>query len=240
MERRAVAAALFLLALAPSAWLAWRWRAMPHLGLHQDDALYLVGAKSLAEGRGYRIDSLPGSPFQTKYPPVTSLLLAPVWKFGPAFPANLPLMTLITWAMLPLCLLVMRAVFRDFGFGPREVWLFTLAAAWHPMIGLLSTAIMSDLLFLALFAGSLLIAERAMRKEMTAAAFLAGVLGGLAYLTRTAALPLLITGPLCFVCRRQWRRDRPVGQVHAAAVAIHDQNRPIARHGDHVTLGPRE
>src|SRR5215472_18993073 len=101
MARRVATAALLVLALAPSAWLAWRWPAMPQLGLHQDDALYLVGAKSLAEGHGYRIESLPGSPFQTKYPPAVSAIMTLVWKFGPPFPANLRLAMLLTWLMLP-------------------------------------------------------------------------------------------------------------------------------------------
>ncbi|HLK49035.1 MAG TPA: hypothetical protein VKT49_12920 [Bryobacteraceae bacterium] len=200
MRHRLAAVALFVLALAPSTWLAWRWRAMPQLGLHQDDALYLVGAKSLAEGQGYRIESLPGTPFQTKYPPLLSLLMAPVWKFGPSFPENLKPAMLLVWLMLPACVLALRALFRQFGFRPREAWLLTFAAAWHPMFGLLSTAIMSDLLFLALFAGSLLLAERATGPRM---AFAAGVVGGLAYLTRTAALPLVITAPLCFAYRRR-------------------------------------
>src|SRR5690348_1770869 len=99
MRRGLIAAALWALTLAPSAWLAWRWRSMPHLGLHQDDAIYLVGAKSLAEGRGYRIDSLPGAPFQTKYPPVLSLLLTPVWKYGGRFPENLTAVMAAVWLM---------------------------------------------------------------------------------------------------------------------------------------------
>jgi hypothetical protein len=36
---------LALLALAPSARLAWTWRAMPQLGMSHDDALYLVSAQ---------------------------------------------------------------------------------------------------------------------------------------------------------------------------------------------------
>src|SRR5690348_17618402 len=112
MRRHAVTTALFVLALAPSAWLAWRWRAMPQLGLHQDDALYLVGAKSLAEGNSYRIESLPGSPFQTKYPPAVSAIMAAAWKFGPAFPANLRLASLLAWLMLPPCVVAIHAMFR--------------------------------------------------------------------------------------------------------------------------------
>ena len=204
MRVRVASVALFVLALAPSAWLAWRWRAMPQLGLHQDDALYFVGAKSLAEGHGYRIESLPGSPFQTKYPPAISGIMALVWRFGPAFPANLKLAMLVAWLMLPLCLLAVQALFRDFGFGRRDVWLLTFAFAWNPMVGLLSTSIMSDLLFLALFAACLLLAEKAVQAECRARmAFAAGLIGGLAYLARTAALPVLATAPLCFAYRRK-------------------------------------
>jgi len=195
---------LFLLALAPSGWLAWKWRAMPHLGLHQDDALYLVGAKSLAEGLGYRIESLPGSPFQTKYPPMVSALMTPVWKFGPDFPDNLKLAMLLAWLSLPVCLLTMRAVFRQFGFGARDGWLLTIAAAWHPMVGVLSTSILSDLPFLTLFLGCLLLAEKAMEREAGVWLMLAaGLLGGAAYLTRSAALPIVITVPVCCAWRGQ-------------------------------------
>jgi hypothetical protein len=180
---------------------------MPHLGLHQDDALYLVGAKSLAEGRGYRIDSLPGAPYQTKYPPVLPLLLTPVWKYGGAFPENLKAAMVAVWLMLPACLLAMRTVFRAYGFRPAEVWLLTLAAAWQPLVCPLSTSVMSDLLFLSAFLVSVRWAERALdRAAHGRLAFAAGLVGGLAYLTRTAALPLLAAAPLCFFLRREARR----------------------------------
>src|SRR5690349_13950375 len=48
-----------------------------------DDSIYFVGAKSMAEGSGYRILSLPAEPFQTKYPPLWSLALAAIWKIDP-------------------------------------------------------------------------------------------------------------------------------------------------------------
>ncbi len=207
MRRRGATAVLFVLALTPSAWLAWRWRDMPQLGLHQDDALYLVGAKSLAQGHGYRIESLPGSPFQTKYPPALSILLAGVWKFGRPFPENLRAAMALTWVMLPLCLVAMRAVFRQFGFAPREVWLLTYAAAWYPMTCLLSTTIMSELLFLALGLTSLWMAEKALdRRAPGWLALAAGLLAGGAYLTRTAGMVVALTCPICFAARKQVRR----------------------------------
>jgi len=52
MLRRLIAIGVFVLALAPSAYLAWTYRAMPHLGYYHDDSLYFVSGKSLAAGDG--------------------------------------------------------------------------------------------------------------------------------------------------------------------------------------------
>src|SRR5579864_3565650 len=60
----------------------------PGYGLFDDDGIYLVTAKSLAQGSGYRIVSLPSAIPQTKYPPVFPALLAGVWKIYPRFPQN--------------------------------------------------------------------------------------------------------------------------------------------------------
>jgi hypothetical protein len=59
------------------------------LGNYADDGTYVTTAKALAEGRGYRIISLPNEPLQTKYPILYPLALAIVWKLWPSFPANI-------------------------------------------------------------------------------------------------------------------------------------------------------
>ena len=74
--RKLAAIGVFLAALAPSAYLAWTLRTMPHLGFYHDDSIYWVSGRSLAMGDGYRIESLPGQPYQTKYPPLYPALLA--------------------------------------------------------------------------------------------------------------------------------------------------------------------
>src|SRR5687767_12816728 len=58
-------------------------------GQCHDDALYVLTAKALAEGDGYRLTNLPGEPPQTKYPPLYPLFLAVLWEIGPDFPDNL-------------------------------------------------------------------------------------------------------------------------------------------------------
>ena len=89
--KRILSLLAFLLLVSPSGYVAWKSRDMPQFGHLHDDAIYFVSAKSIAEGHGYRILSLPGEPYQTKYPPLFPMLLALVWKVRPDFPGNLPL-----------------------------------------------------------------------------------------------------------------------------------------------------
>src|SRR5258708_1399692 len=195
--RRFCAIALVLLALAPAAWVAFTWRGMPQLGFYHDDALYWVSARSLAETGEYRIASLPAQPWQTKYPPLFSACLALVWKLNPRFPANLPLATLFTWLAFPAYLAAVYLFLREYGFSMRERAVLFLLAAVNPLAVLFSVSLMPELGFTALFVGALVLAERAKSSEWTIV--LAGVLAGLADLTKAAGLPFFVTGSVVFV-----------------------------------------
>ena len=199
--------ALILIAIAPSAYLAWTWRSMPQLGFYHDDAINWVSAKALADGAGYRIASLPQQPFQTKYPPILPALLALVWKINPTFPFNLPLATLAVWMAFPLFVALVWLLFRQFGLGHVQASILTLLAALNPFAALLSISLMPEMLFTVLLVTALILAENALRPESRIwPVAVAGVIAGLAYLTKSAALPLLATVPLCFVLRRQFKR----------------------------------
>ena len=92
-----VIAAIFFAALAVLYGIAWM---SPAIGLFHDDAIYLVTAKAISAGHGYRIESLPEPILQTKYPPL--------------FPALLALFTLVSAALV-------MALASAFLFGTREV-----------------------------------------------------------------------------------------------------------------------
>ena len=186
--------------LVPSAWLAWQWRAMPHLGYYHDDALYWVGAKSLAEGQTYRILSLPGQPFQTKYPPLFPLFLSLAWRWNPSFPANLPLAMLSVWCVFPAYLALVWLLFRKYRLKPLEQCVLLAAAALNPVAALLSISLMPELLFTALLLGTFALIGRGRPW-----AILGGICAALAYLAKPAALPLLFTVPLVFVLQKQYR-----------------------------------
>jgi len=198
-------ALLFALLLAPSAFLARYAGDMPHLGHFQDDGIYWTCAKSIASGMGYRIESLPGAPYQTKYPPLYPLLLAPIWKWNPAFPGNLRVAMLAAWLALPLFLLAARR-FLDGACVPAAlVWLVLGALALNPFIVFFSTTLMPELLFTALVLTAIFLAGRAEDTGCRCAALMAGLAAGLAYLTKSSAAPLLATVPLGLLLRRQAR-----------------------------------
>ena len=184
---------------------------MPQTGILHDDALYLVAAKSLAEGNGYRIASLPDQPFQTKYPPLFPALLSVVWRIDPSFPGNLPKVMLLTWSCLVAAVFLAWRLMRRVGFSEMESVGLAAFVALSPVAVQFSVMAMSEVPFCALLLLSLLFIERGQ-------AFWAGVFGGLAFLTRGAALPLLVTAPLLYCWRRQFRNAAWFAAAMAPAV----------------------
>jgi branched-subunit amino acid transport protein len=239
MLRKLPAIAVFLLALAPSAYLAWTLRAMPHLGYYHDDGIYWVSAKSLADGNGYRIASLPGEPFQTKYPPLYPALLATVWKAAPDFPQNLPGATLLAWLLFPPYLAMLWVFLRHYGFNKREQFGLGLVAGLSPVAVVFSFSLMPELLFTALLLASVMLAERGVSPDASRwLAVLAGVCAALAYLTKSVAGPLLLTVPICFALRRQFLKGALFVAAMLPAVAGWQwwASQHVSRSWDLVTL----
>lgn len=202
---RHVAFAILVVAVIPSALIAFYSRDMPHLGSVHDDSIYWVCAKSLAQGAGYRILSLPGEPFQTKYPPLYPLALSLVWMANPRFPDNLPLATALSWAFLPVYLVLVWRLLPSLGVSRREGTVVCVLLALNPLVILYSVSLMSELPFCCVLFGCFLLVLRAGQPESrwwVAAA--AGTLGAAAYLTRNAAIPLLIAAPLWLLWRRRF------------------------------------
>ena len=55
-------------------------------GVWHDDGVYLLIAKSLAEGEGLRYAGIVGTPPAVKFPPLYPVVLAGLWCVGPGFP----------------------------------------------------------------------------------------------------------------------------------------------------------
>ena len=203
---RPLAYVLVLLSLAPSAAFLWRHRDLPGFGDLHDDALYYVSAKSLADGGGYRIESLPGEPSQTKYPPLYPLLLSLAWHISPQFPHNLPIAAWISWLAFPAIMLQLPWLFPRLGITGWRAWLLLALVAVNPYMLVFSSTLVSELLFTALMIAAMLLTERAADMENgVKAAIAAGIVAGLAYLTRSAGIVFLVAGPLYLWIRHRRR-----------------------------------
>ncbi|MFX0116783.1 MAG: glycosyltransferase family 39 protein, partial [Candidatus Hodarchaeota archaeon] len=161
----------------------------------------------LAQGKGYRILSLPDQPYQTKYPPLYPLLLSAVWRTAPDFPDNLRIAILVSWLTLPVYLLTALLLFREFNLGWLHSIVLCCALALNPYVTLCSVSLMTELTFCSLLLASLVLIERATRSRtgglLTIAA---GVLAAAAFLTKSVAIVLCVSGTLYFVLQRQYRR----------------------------------
>ncbi len=196
---RLLRVAVWLVALLPAFWLAVQFSGVPHLGDFHDDALYVVSAKSLAEGTGPKILSLPGEPWQTKYPPLFSAWLSTAWRANPDFPGNLSGFLVLVWVWLPALALICRTVFRDLGFDDN--WALGLSAAvlLNPLAAYFGVSLMAELMMTTLLMAALALAERGR-------AGVSGVVAGLAFLVKSAAMPALIAVPALYALRSQYRR----------------------------------
>lgn len=178
---------LLVLGCLPSAWLAWTYRDLPRIGELHDDGIYLISAKSLTDGGGYRILSLPEEPAQTKYPPLYPLYLSTLWRWGPAFPAMLPWAMLLQWVFIPLMLVLAAFYYRRHDLAPALAALL----GFNAYVLAFGTSLFTEIPFTALLLACLLTGEAGW-------ALTAGAIAGAAYLTRTAAMPLLVAMPLFY------------------------------------------
>jgi hypothetical protein len=192
---------------------------MPHFGQFHDDSVYWVCAKSLAEGTGYRIMSLPEQPYQTKYPPLFAWVLSFVWRINPHFPENLPLAMLLCWLTLPAYVALSYRLFRQMEFTAARAWVLCVVLAFNPYVVLLSISLMSEPLFTCLVLAALLLNRGPAAGPPSRWRQLgAGLAAGGAYLARTSGIALLSL-PLLHLIRKQRARAVWFGAGMLPAVA---------------------
>ena len=176
------------------------------IGVFNDDGIYLLTAKALAEGQGYVYPHLPGTPAAIHYPPVWPMLLAFAWKIAPAFPAN------IFWLKLINPLVIAGAAAGAVIFGRRMLqlpWWVALGGVVGATVSvpvlLLTNLLLSEPLFLALLLPTLMVTERLVRQGGIGLAIWAALLVALLVLVRTLGGVVLIAGMLLLARERRWR-----------------------------------
>jgi len=183
-----------LLALLPSLWFVFRSSGtVPHLGHFSDDGVYVGTAASLADGRGFRVESLPGEPYQVRYPPLYPLFLMP----GAGGGRSLAVLLFLT--MLGL----LAAIWH---WRPEPA--LVLLAGWNAYAVLFANSALSEVfgtVWLVLCA-ALLERERVWQAALAASA---------AYLTRTALIAVPGGAILWLAWKRRWRDAALFGLIFA-------------------------
>ncbi len=157
-----------------------------------DDAAYVILAKSIATGQGFRWLNVPGAPAATHFPPGYPVVLAALWKILPRFPANVLLFKVANAVFLSVAAAGV-AVFarRRLGFSPIASLVLTLAGTLAVPMLFLSTQVLSEPLFLALLVPTLLFAERVVEGDGRASEIaLLGLTVGLVTLVRTQGIAI--------------------------------------------------
>ncbi len=182
------------------------------VGLMVDDGWYVVLAKALADGAGFRLISSASTPIQPLYPPGFPAILSLVFRLDPDFPRNVVLLKSVSIAaMMGVGLLAYTYLHRCRRFSRELSACVAIASTITPAFVFLATStVMSE----CVFALSLLAAVIVLHKSGDASiersgrnlAVLAGVLAAGSMLIRSAAVAIIVAGLIWLFRERQWRR----------------------------------
>ena len=186
--------------------VGWLSLSTADFGAFHDDGIYAVTARSLAVTGEYRITSLPGEPYQRKYPIVFPAVLAAVWRIAGDFPANIVWLKAVSLLAGAVFLSLTFGLLRNVGASAWTAAVITGVCAVMPATGESANQVMSELLYGAISIAALWLLERAVRGNPSPGLGLAaGLVAGLAYQTRSVGLALVLAMILVMACRRRWR-----------------------------------
>ena len=182
--------------------------------------IYVITAKALAQGQGYKLINLPHPLWQTKYPILYPALLAVIWKLWPTFPGNLLIMKWLSVfcgaATVGLSYLYLIR-FNDF---PRGVALASaLLCATSSYLLYFSSQAMSEMPFALLAVSALWMVDAQIERPVGGPSrqFCSGVLSALPFLCRTLGVTLVLAGLLLLY---HWKRPLRWVVLGAALVVI--------------------
>jgi hypothetical protein len=181
-------------------------------GVYHDDAIYVITAKALAQGQGYRLIDLPNSPLQTKYPILYPALLSIIWKIWPSFPKNLVAMQGVSLCAGATSVALSYLYMVRFGYFTRGVAFASgLLCATSTMFLYFCTVTLSETTFALFSILALWAIDRQIRFpfDKRSSQILLGLVLALPFLTRTIGMAIIPAGLLALYLSKQ--RVRWVG-----------------------------
>lgn len=204
-------AAIYLLRLDPAA------------GLYVDDAWYIVLAKAVWRGEGFRLISSATTPILPAFPPGFAIILAPIVGAFPEFPANVtPLKLVSVAAMFGVGLAAYRFVVRNYG-APASVGAAVAVTTMvlPAFVFLATSTVMAEATFTLAQLCVALAVEGASRSTTGGRrqAVSCGLIAGVTLLIRLAGIASIAAGAVYLARRRGWRFALVFAAVAAACYA---------------------
>lgn len=189
------------------------------VGVAQDDGLYMILAKALATGQGYRFINLPGAPAGVHYPPGYPVLLAAVSKLAEGIPGNPWVFAAANAGFLGIGAAFLFVLARRTGMGAPLSCVCALAGFLMAPALWMNTALLSEPMWLGLAIPWLVWADAAERREELDArtALMLGATAGCIALVRSQAATLALALVVVLALRRRWK---PAALVMLAAVVV--------------------
>ena len=193
-------------------------------GLYVDDAWYIVLAKALWAGEGFRLISSATTPLLPAFPPGFPMILAPVVGVFPDFPDNVTaLKTVSIVAMFGVGIATYRYLLRAYEAPPFVAGAVAVITVLTPAFVFLATSsVMAEATFTLAQLGFALAVEGASRRSDQPSirdAAVCGVIAGVTLLIRLAGIATIAAGVLYLARRRGWRTAAVCAAIAAACYA---------------------
>jgi hypothetical protein len=181
-------------------------------GLMVDDAWYMLLAKSLAEGSGYRLVSSPAVAILPLYPPGFPALLSLVFRASPDFPQNVPMLKTVSIAAM-MGVGVLTFVYLR-GYRNQSAALaggMAVATVLVPAFVFLATStLMSECVFTLTQLAAVVLVHRAVEgpnpRRGVLLTIAAAIAAAAAVLIRSAAAGLILAVALWLIKERRWKQ----------------------------------
>ena len=189
------------------------------VGVVHDDAMYVILARSLATGQGYRFLNLPGAPAATHFPPGYPALLAAVSWIAPAFPASVVVFKAFNALFLAAAAVLVARFAYARAVGAEWALALGVASAVSIPLLVLGSMVLSEPLFLALLLALLPALESFVDRPGAARrALVLGAALAACTLVRSHGIALLPAVVLALAMRRRWRDAALVAGACAACL----------------------
>ena len=216
------------------------------VGVLHDDAVYVILAKALSSGEGYRYLNLPGHPLATHFPPGYPAVLALISLIVPSLAQSVVAFKIANVVCLAATYVGLERLLRiRAGLATTTAAGVAVVATIGVPILLLTCLVLSEPLFLALAVFGILWIERTLSRDSNIAnAVTLGVFAGGLTLIRTSGVALIGAAVLCFLLRRRLR-DAIIVFVCSALVLLpwmmwsnaHSHDVPTPLQGAYGTYG---